>query len=467
MLDHQPRRGRGELAVDLPALLAAQVVGDADVHAARPEVAVHDAGQLVLCAGVHGSRRDSRPDRQARPRSPPIPATTRPRSQGRYESPAPSSRTRQRAARSPRSGTARPARSRPFELQPVQKTPRRGRGLVGPVSVEIHVEERLTVGQATDRVVASPQPHRVHDGLVHPFHRGRRELQDRRDVPRGVDHVGVPETHEQSRRRFRNELHPGAQHDHARALAADQRPRDVETVLRKKVAQVVARYLTGEAAELGTERGQVRPGEGSELLLDLEGTADRDVVVRVGGPQSAAISRQARTVSGHDVEFQHVVRGSPVPNRMIATGIVADSTPDRRPGSGRRIGGEGQAPRGDLLSLPGKLGQDDTGVDVGDPTRLVDRVDPVQVPREVQDDTGADRVARHRGATAPADQRRTGSPALPNDGGDLVGTSRKHDPDRRDPVVGRVVGVRRDAMTAGLHRQPGAGQPGDDVVLHQ
>jgi hypothetical protein len=38
----------GEGPVDLPSLLASQVVGDPDVHASGTEVAVHDPGQPVV-----------------------------------------------------------------------------------------------------------------------------------------------------------------------------------------------------------------------------------------------------------------------------------------------------------------------------------------------------------------------------------------------------------------------------------
>jgi hypothetical protein len=71
--------------------------------------------------------------------------------------------------------------------------------------------------------------------------------------------------------------------------------------------------------------------------------------------------------------------------------------------------------------------------------------------REVQHNSRADRVSSHGRPPAPADQGSSGFPACRHDGADVVDAARENNTERRDPVVGRVIGVCGQPVTRGFH----------------
>jgi hypothetical protein len=89
-------------------------------------------------------------------------------------------------------------------------------------------------------------------------------------------------------------------------------------------------------------------------------------------------------------------------------------------------------------------------------------VDRVHVPREIQDDARPDGVARHRRASAPADQGGTGCPASRYDRHHVVDAAGEHDSEWGNAVVGCVVGVLRKSMTRRVHGDACGLDPADD-----
>ncbi len=148
-----------------------------------------------------------------------------------------------------------------------------------------------------------------------------------------------------------------------------------------------------------------------------------------------------------------VIGHAAVAHRVVSAGVVAQRTTDRGPVLRRGIGGEGHPARGRVLGHPCEGREHDARFDVGDTGRLVDGEDAVHVPGEVDDDTGADGVTRHRRPAPSADQRDPGVAAGTHHRHDVVHRPRKDHGRRWHPVVGGVVGVlgrRRREVSIGM-----------------
>ncbi len=136
----------------------------------------------------------------------------------------------------------------------------------------------------------------------------------------------------------------------------------------------------------------------------------------------------------------------------VARLSVDGSGPKRRPcGCGRLL----------------EAAHDHAGLDDGGARLGVDLADAVHVPGEVEDDAGADGVARHRRAAAAGRDRGAGLAGDGERGEDVVGVARADD-DLRDHAVvrgvrgvlgaaaGGVVHLAGDGVAEGLH-EVGAG----------
>ena len=185
----------------------------------------------------------------------------------------------------------------------------------------------------------------------------------------------------------------------------------------------VAGDLALEATELRTDGGQVRVDEGCEPRHVAEG----GVVAGRG--------REAAPLPVHAVEGDDVVGGAPPGGRVWAARVVGNHAGDRRAVLGGGVGAEAQAVlRG--RGLEG--GADAAGFDGGGAGLGVDGDDAVHVPREIEDEAGADRVGRARGAAASGGE------------GDAVGAGEVEGCDR---LLGRAWegdGQGRDAREAGV-----------------
>ena len=169
----------------------------------------------------------------------------------------------------------------------------------------------------------------------------------------------------------------------------------------------------------GVERGTDRPGDGQAITVQA--------------PRREPLPR-----GGQQVQAHHVVGRAAVPQGPRAAGVVANRAADARPRVRGRVRAEPQPvpSRGRRDVVQDRAGLDDRGARLG-----VYREHPVQVPGEVEHDAGADRVARGRGAAAPAGDRHSGPPGDVQRGGRLLDVPREDHHARHDPVVRRVGGV--------------------------
>ena len=255
----------------------------------------------------------------------------------------------------------------------------------------------------------------------------------------GGRHVGVAEHGERGGLRRRDQADGRAQREREGALGAGEELRHVGPVFRQQVLQGVAGDLAGEPAELGADRGQVVADQGRE-----RGEHAR---LRAGcpGPGGAGVTPEAargepRAAAGDDVQRDHVVRGTSVAQRPRAAGVVADRAADGRARVRGRVGAEAEAVR---RGRRGDRVQNGPGFHHRDLFLGVDAHHPVEVPRQVEHDAGAQRVARDRGATAAGHDGHAEFSADRKRGHDLVGVPGECHDRGDDPVVGRVRGVFR------------------------
>ena len=132
---------------------------------------------------------------------------------------------------------------------------------------------------------------------------------------------------------------------------------------------------------------------------------------------------------------------------MWAARVVGDHAGDRRAVLGGGVGAKTQAVLG-CRGLEG--GADAAGLDGGGAGLGVDGEDPVHVAREIEDEAGADRVGRARGAAS------SGGEGDPVGAGEvegregLLGRARECDGQGRDAREAGVGGVARSRAARGV-----------------
>ena len=132
---------------------------------------------------------------------------------------------------------------------------------------------------------------------------------------------------------------------------------------------------------------------------------------------------------------------------MRAARVVGDHAGDRRAVLGGRVGAEAQAVlRG--RGLEG--GADAAGLDGGSAGLGVDGDDAVHVPREVEDEAGADRVGRARGAAASGGEGDAVGAGDVEGCDRLLGRARERDGQGRDAREAGVGGVARSRAARGV-----------------
>ena len=269
--------------------------------------------------------------------------------------------------------------------------------------------------------------HDVDDAGVETFTSRRREVEQSRYVVSGLGHRAVAEHEHQTVRWILDQPNRRRCERRERALGASHEGGDVEAVLRQQVLEAVARHLSAERPELGTNDAEV---VGDDCLETFEHRGHRLV-----SAESEPLPR-----CRHGVERDDIVGGPAVRQRTRATRVVADHPADRAPGVGRRVGSEAQTlSRGRSLQdgvHRARIDARRTGLDV-------DLVHTVEVAREVEHDTGADGVAGDRGAGPAGGQRRTGRPARVDRRQHLLDGSRTYDDLRNDAIERRVGAVER------------------------
>ncbi len=209
--------------------------------------------------------------------------------------------------------------------------------------------------------------------------------EQRGHVVGGLDHGAVAEGGEHGRVGQGHEAHGDGQDEDEGALAAREHGGEVSSALGGEVLEGVAGDLALEATELRADWRQVRVDEGGQPRH----VAKRRIV-RGRGRESVPLPVYA-------VEGDDVVGGASPGGRVWAARVVGDHACDRRAVLGGGVGAEAQAVLGGG-GLEG--GADAAGLDGGGAGLGVDGDDTVHVSREIEDEAGADRVGRARGAAA-------------------------------------------------------------------
>ena len=138
-----------------------------------------------------------------------------------------------------------------------------------------------------------------------------------------------------------------------------------------------------------------------------------------------------------------MVDGLAVDDGARAGGVVADHAAEVGPAGGGDVGAELQAVR---RQAPVELVENDAGLHADRAAGRVDVEDRVQVLAAIDDDAGADRLARQAGAAAAGDDRDVASRRRSARADDVLGGLRHDDAERLDLVdagVGAVEPARR------------------------
>ena len=284
-------------------------------------------------------------------------------------------------------------------------------------------EPSFALGQGGDGAGALVGAHDVDEATVHAFHREGRVGEQRGHVVGGLDHGAVAEGGEHGRVGQGHEAHGDGQDEDEGALGAGEHGGEVAPALGGEVFEGVAGDLALEAAELRADGGQVGVDERGQ-----PGHVAKRRIVRGRGREAAPSPVDA-------VEGDDVVGGASPGGRVRAAGVVGDHAGDRRAVLGGGVGAETQAVLG-CRGLEG--GADAAGFDGGGAGLGVDGEDAVHVPREIEDEAGADRVGRARGAAASGCE------------GDAVGAGEVEGRDRLLGCARERDGQGRDAREAGV-----------------
>lgn len=279
-------------------------------------------------------------------------------------------------------------------------------GQLGWFCAQFREEPGVPGRQGIDGGAGLGPGHHVGQGLVEA-------LQGEEFVPEQRDHglrrrvrVLEAEDHQGPRGRRLDQPDGGGQHQRQGALAAHERPGEVEPALGQQVFQRVPGHLAGEPAELGAQRGEVVPGEGGQgsdeagpVVADRYGPVDLLAAHLTQPDDGPAV--------GDDLQLDHVVRGAAPREGVSAAGVVPDHAAEGAAAVGGGIGAEEQAVSGRRVL---EVVQHDAGLDGGGTGPGVQAEEPVEGAGEVQHDARADRLAGGAGPRAP---RGDGHPQLP------------------------------------------------------
>ena len=264
---------------------------------------------------------------------------------------------------------------------------------------------------------------------------------------RGVVDVGIAEHEQRARGRAVHEPDRGFEHGGEGALAAAERPGDVEAVLRQKLVEVVARNPPGEVRVALPDQRRMAIAEVAHPGIDLPAAAaladDRVELVLVRRAHA-----HAKPVVGDDLQLLEVVGGAAGHDGVGAAGVVAD-----HPSEGGVLVRGGVRRERELVALLGQVRElvvDDAGLHSRQPPPGVDLEDLAQVLRVVDHHCDVAGLTRQAGTAAPREDRRAVLVADRDRGNDVVHGARQHHSDRGLAVVGAVVRV--DGAVAGVEQ---------------
>ena len=136
----------------------------------------------------------------------------------------------------------------------------------------------------------------------------------------------------------------GRERQRAGAFRADQRPRDVKTVFRQQIVEIVAGNPARNFRIAARVLVAITLGQRAQLLVNLgaaaAGSADGfECIIRCGADS------RLQAVARQNVELLDIVDRLAAPKRVRAAGIVADIAANRAVLVGRGVGCEGQPER--------------------------------------------------------------------------------------------------------------------------
>ena len=284
--------------------------------------------------------------------------------------------------------------------------------------------------------VQSFRAHVAHEKVVESFEADRLEFEEARHVVRGVVNRRIAEDEGTARGRRVDEAALRFEHDRARAFAADKRSRDVESILRKQLVEVVAGDAPRDFREAGAHEVRVCVADLSEPRVDLGFAA--------GGAPDVVVSRladaHARAVVQKHVEPFDVVDGLPRHQRMHAAGVVADHSAERAMRVRRGIRAERELV---LLGLGAEIVEHDAGLDARELANGIELDHTIHVLREVEDDGDVAALAGQARPAAARENRRTELARQGHGRDHVIGAFRNDDADRNLPVVRRIGRVER------------------------
>lgn len=240
----------------------------------------------------------------------------------------------------------------------------------------------------------------------------------------GVDHRAIREDDQALFRRPGHELHLKAGDDAERALRA----RDSVRHVAGEVVEAVAGDLAREASEFGGDEFAVVVIKLAELGLD--------VWVRA----AVGVEGDLVAVGTHERDGDEVIGGGAPCDGVGAAGVVADHPAHRATRMRRRVRAVGQAIVGGGFA---KIVADHAGFDLRGALFRVDGEDAVEIPRGVDDQALANRVARHGRPAAAADDRPAVAVSQRDAALDVVDAARLQHGFRYAAEDRRIRGVRR------------------------
>ena len=311
-----------------------------------------------------------------------------------------------------------------------------------------------------DRILAGERQHRGVDGL----HRGGTERQQRLRVAERRIEIDVGQRDQHCGLRDRQHVEPRLGDQRQRSFGAADHALEVEPAAR--VAQM-GEVVAGEAAvELGKALRDERRIRGDD---GIDGAVDRPdpVVAPLGGFEPFRVEGLGgpdRAVGEHAGQRQDVIPGLAVEARALPAGIGGDHAADRGAVRGGEFRREEQAVLGEL---PVELVLHHSRLDPDEAVRDVDLQDAVHMPRGVDHEAVAQRLAVGTGRPAPGPDHDLGKARILEELGDaheiVAAAGKGHGPRRHlvDRVVGgedRAVGVRqRQIALEAAQAQLGAG----------
>ncbi len=233
-------------------------------------------------------------------------------------------------------------------------------------------------------------------------------------------------------------------------LAGKRRHRQVEPALGHEFIQVVAAHAAHDLGKTGRDLLALARDDLRDTAMDLS-PKSRTVLRRLQFAVSQRPQGGTRAVAQVHIQRLHMIDGLSIPNGAGTGRIIADHAPQVGAVARRHVGPELQAmPRRRRVQLI----EHDAGLNARGARLHVDFQNLVEVPAEIDDQAGPDRLAGQTRPSAARNQRQLELPGNFNGHGNIFARGRQNDARRLDLVdasVGAVEGavIRIEQCAAG------------------